>query len=848
MKHHLLVAAFAAALSACSISEAHSQMNSPINQKSAGSGDVLQNTYYAIKEAAPFLPAGPDSWLRKELHVSAEMGTVLLNTTTDQLGFIHYRYRQTWKGIPIHDAVFIVHTKDNTIQSVNGCIITEPETSNIISITNNAARERALASVNAATYIWQLPAEEAMLKSQLGDSTASYFPTGNIELLFVLRDNTFHYTYTFDIYAHKPMSRQAVYVDAQSGEILQSLDKISTTNASAQAKTKYSGTRNIHTIKTQNGYFLRDSIRGSGIITLNMNHGISSGTATEFIDSDTIWENINPQQDEAATDAHWGAEMTYDYFLSEFGRKSLDASQCPIFSYVHFSTDYSNAFWDGHRVCYGDGLSPLTAFTSLDICGHELTHGVETYTANFDYYGESGALAEGFSDIFGTAIEFYAKAPTQHGNWLIGEDAGITIRNISNPKSMHCPDTYKGHYWDAAQQVHKNSTVLSHWFYMLCAGDSGINESGNSFSITGIGMEKAAAIAYRTMTVYLIHSSGYSDARYYSILAANELYGSCSNEVKETTNAWNAAGVGDTYISGVTADFVAQQSHYCTPPAIISFTNYSVNASSFTWIFGDGSTSNLVNPTTSYAQPGSYTVTLIADGGGCGSDTLSVMNCISIYGSNASESLMPQSGVSQALTCCQGTLYDSGGQGNYQDFTNGSVTIAPTQATSVLLTFTLFDFADTNDVLFIYDGPNTASPLIGKYTGNSLTATTIQSSGSTITLRQRTNERNSSAGFKMNWQCNQATGTAEPKASIQQLSFYPNPATDVLNIVIATKAGESFSASIIDITGKEVEHRTETANGSSSHFVFDISDLNPGVYFVESQSSGEREVKKLIKK
>jgi PKD repeat protein len=266
------------------------------------------------------------------------------------------------------------------------------------------------------------------------------------------------------------------------------------------------------------------------------------------------------------------------------------------------------------------------------------------------------------------------------------------------------------------------------------------------------------------------------------------------------------------------------------------------------WSFGDGSTSNQPNPTTSYAHPGSYTVTLIADGGGCGSDTLEVANCISIDGSNSSESLMPQSGAGQALTCCLGTLYDSGGQGNYQDFTNGSVTIAPPNATSVLLTFTLFDFADTNDVLFIYDGPHTASPLLGKYTGNSLTATTIQSSGSAITLRQRTNERNSSAGFKMNWQCIQATATAETKTTIQPNSFYPNPASDVLNIELATNPGASFSVSIIDITGKEVEHRTETANASSSHLVFDISSLDSGLYFIEFLCTGKREVKKMIKK
>ena len=247
-------------------------------------------------------------------------------------------------------------------------------------------------------------------------------------------------------------------------------------------------------------------------------------------------------------------KKTLDFYYTKFGRKSIDNNNFVIKSYIHYSRNYFNAFWDGSRMTYGDGSStngnkPLTA---LDVCGHEITHGLTSFTANLAYQKESGALNEGFSDIFGNSIEFWAR-PSKT-SWKLGEDFNYVIRDMANPNAYSQPDTYGGTYWKTTTctpsstndycGVHTNSGVLNFWYYLLVNGGSGTNDKGFVYSVTGIGLDKAAAIAYRTLTTYLTSSSTYADARTYSLQSAADLYGAGSAEVTQTTNAWNAVGVG----------------------------------------------------------------------------------------------------------------------------------------------------------------------------------------------------------------------------------------------------------------------------------------------------------------
>ena len=277
-----------------------------------------------------------------------------------------------------------------------------------------------------------------------------------------------------------------------------------------------------------------------------MQTGINYASAVDFTDVDNNWNNVNTAKDEYATDAHWGTEKTYDYFFQTYGRNSIDNLGMALNSYVHYSTNLFNAFWDGDRMSYGDGdaVHGNKPLTTLDICGHEITHGITEFTSALVYSYESGAMNEGFSDIFGTAIEAYAR-PTNN-DWLIGGDF-FTIRSMSNPNTYNHPDTYQGNFWYSGSGdnggVHYNSGVLNHWFYLLTIGGSGVNDHNVTYNVTGIGMTKAAAIAYRLNTVYLVPTSQYYDARVLGIQAAEDLYGVGSPEAIQTANAWTAVGL-----------------------------------------------------------------------------------------------------------------------------------------------------------------------------------------------------------------------------------------------------------------------------------------------------------------
>jgi bacillolysin len=476
----------------------------------------------------------------------------VLQAETDVLGYEHVRYQQHYLGIPVEHAYQIIHSKGGSIIRQNGKLVQNfgRQLSAIPAISEAAALQFALASIHAQVYKWQVPGEEAFLKAEQQNPTATFYPTGSLVFYSgeeeVLPD-AMRLAYKFDIYAQEPISRQIVFVDAATGTILGSRSLLHEANANGTAVTGYSGTQPIVTDSYNGSYRLRETGRGNGIQTFNLNRGTNYGAATDFTDADNNWNNVNANKDQYATDAHWGAEKTYDYFKVRYNRNSIDNAGFAIKSYVHYSTNYFNAFWDGSRMTYGDGSASYgnKPLTSLDVCGHEISHGLTSFSSNLVYSYESGALNEGFSDIFGTAIEFYARPG--NANWLIGSDF-YTIRSMSNPNAYGDPDTYQGTNWISSSTdnggVHTNSGVLNYWFYLLSIGGSGTNDKGTAYNVTGIGIDKAGAIAFRLNTVYLISTSKYADARTYGIKAAEDLYGVGSAEAVQTANAWTAVGVG----------------------------------------------------------------------------------------------------------------------------------------------------------------------------------------------------------------------------------------------------------------------------------------------------------------
>ncbi len=580
--------------------------------------------------------------VKSALKISENDDFQLIKMQKDELGYQHFRYQQYYKGIKVTDGIYILHAKNGQVHSLNGYFVEGLNHSGVPTISESSALDKALAHVGADLYKWEVGSEEMWEKMKRNDVNATLFPKATLEFVAVNSDynnRDMRLAYRFDIYAHEPMSRQWVFVDANSGEVVNVIDRICHVDVTGTANTRYSGTQTLVADQTGPGAFrLRESGRGQGVETWDLNQGTNYGNAVDFTDTDNNWTTTT-NMDDAAFDAHWGAEATYDYYLQTHNRDGLDGNGMIMRSYIHYSTNYNNAFWNGAEMTFGDGSnSPggFTPLTAIDVCGHEFTHGVTENTSSLIYSYQSGAMNESFSDIFGTVIEFWKK-PTDC-DWLIGSEITFTqpsaLRSMSNPNAFGDPDCYLGTNWYTGTAdnggVHTNSGVQNFWFYLLTVGGAATNDVGDVYNVTGIGMNDAADIAFRTNCYYLVTNSQLADSRTYAIQSAQDLFGSCSQQHISTTNAWYAVNVGNAWASPtVTSSFSANTVTSCTVPVTINFTNTSQNSNTASWDFGDTGTSTTWSPSHTYTAPGVYTVTLSVTGG-CGSSATTQTSYINI--------------------------------------------------------------------------------------------------------------------------------------------------------------------------------------------------------------------------
>ncbi len=480
---------------------------------------------------------------RTHLQMTNDDELRLVATTQDQLGFTHQKFQQYYRGVEVDGCSYTTHAKNGVVQHMTGYFRAIDNINMSLVMPARTAFERALDYVNASDYAWQE-------STSLGDVDGYEKPRGDLVIVPDLKQIApARLAYKFDIYAASPLYRAEVYIDAQTGQFIKENDKLCHADVNASGASLYNGNVSFLADSYNGSYRLRQA--ANGIQTFDMNNGTNYNNASDVTDSNTDFNG-----NATAVQAHWGAENTHEYFLSKHGRDSYNGSGATIRSYVSYSSNYVNAFWDGSRMTYGDGngtsYGPLVA---LDIVGHEISHGVIQFSADLVYSYESGALNESFADIFGESVENFA---TGTNDWYMGTDIGIggsgALRSMSNPNAFGDPDTYQGSYWHTASSdnggVHINSGVQNKWFYILTVGESGTNDKGDSYSVSGIGMDKAAAIAYRNLATYLSRNSQFSDARAGAIQAATDLYGAGSAEVIATTDAWYAVGVGAAYDGG----------------------------------------------------------------------------------------------------------------------------------------------------------------------------------------------------------------------------------------------------------------------------------------------------------
>jgi Zn-dependent metalloprotease len=263
-------------------------------------------------------------------------------------------------------------------------------------------------------------------------------------------------------------------------------------------------------------------------------------------------EGTLPTHEESVDEAYDGLGATFNFYWKVFERNSIDNAGMKLEAVVHFSREYDNAFWNGQTMVFGDGDGDLfNRFTScLDIIGHELTHGITQYDGALTYAGQSGALNESISDVFGSLIkQFHRKQKAANADWLIGEGLltnnvnGIALRSLKEPGSAfddkvlgkdqqpaHVKD-YINTYEDNGG-VHLNSGIPNYAFYLLAT------------RISDFAWDKAGRIWYETLRdKQLKQNSTFKDFAKLTILSSQRLFGRNSEEFKVTIASWKDVGI-----------------------------------------------------------------------------------------------------------------------------------------------------------------------------------------------------------------------------------------------------------------------------------------------------------------
>lgn len=495
------------------------------------------------------------------------------NVVNDELGETHVVFDQTVKGVRVLASQLVTHEKadgrfdDESVDLKLRKI--HVDTRAKLSLEEAVAAARSAFGENAPAF-----ASLVILARQNGEA---------YELAYEVEVNNTLQMEEFGFAPSPSPRRELMYVDAHNGRIIDRIDYLQTvTNGSGKGFYSGSVTNLYISALTSGYYYMSDTTTANGTASYNsrttdLNNG-TSGSGTLYRSTSTVFGSDGSLTHRASIgiDAHWFAQKTLDYFKAKHARNGIDNNGNKnigagyMLSRTHYGSKYNNAFWNGSSMTYGDGDGVnYNPFDSVDVVGHEMTHGITERTSNLIYSRDSGALNESFSDIFGVAVEFFVGNRTGFGGkvyaaeWKMGEDlfkngTGM-IRSVENPPTKSDPDFYKeSGFWEFTSAdnygVHTNSGVQNKVFYLLSVGGQNVHRdaSGNvvtthnaASSVTAIGIDAAARIAYRVLTVKLLGNTDatYPEAKTAWIAAATDLYGSTSTQTTAVKAAWAAVGL-----------------------------------------------------------------------------------------------------------------------------------------------------------------------------------------------------------------------------------------------------------------------------------------------------------------
>jgi Zn-dependent metalloprotease len=491
----------------------------------------------------------------------------------------HIKFNQMYKGIPIFGKEIWVHASRGDVNLVNGNWVPTPKIDNIVPTLSKVEVFNLLKVQEKFPPKIFLP---AFLRSETTTELVIY-QTKNYEAKLAYHISTYP----------DGLHRWEYFVDAHTGDVIDRIENTckfvhnviennSCVNEQSSLKTyEIDLTDNIPNLENLEPLNTHVVMAGQDLLGINRQvNSVESGGRRYMMDINrdmfkttsilpnkpegVLWTidafNGSPENDNfsydhvstntlnwtnpAAVSSQHNMALSYEYFKNVHGRNAINGQGGNVISLINVAEkdgkSMGNAFWNGAAMFYGngdDGFLPLAR--GLDVAGHEMSHGVIQSTANLIYEGESGALNESFADIFGAMID--------RDDWLIGEDVvrrnafpSGALRSLQDPHNGarkddfgagFQPKLYNERYLGNEDNggVHINSGIPNYAFFLFASNSS-------------IGKERAEKVFFRALNLYLTKSSEFIDARFATVRAAQDLYG--SNAANIMSDVWTTIGVG----------------------------------------------------------------------------------------------------------------------------------------------------------------------------------------------------------------------------------------------------------------------------------------------------------------